>query len=170
MQSTLEVSVTMDQRQRLVSSMAQFCGMKNSRRQHRDDPHRRTNSFARQWNMQFVTLWPYRSRRIWFFGSAWRTSCPPLVLVIVISGLVFRFALNTLQILRASISSLGVFYGLTTLIYAVFMRHRGMYHSFSLTQNGKEHPEIELLFLLMVLHAIFFPLSAANSSITTYLV
>lgn len=143
--------------------MGQLCGMKNSRRQHRDDPHRRTNSFARQWNMQFVTLWPYRSRRIWFFGSA-------LVLVIVISGLVFRFAPNTLQILRASISSLGVFYELTTLIYAVFMRHRGMYHSFSLTQNGREHPEIELLFLLMVLHAIFFPLSAANSSITTYLV
>ena len=112
----------MDQRQRLVSSMAQFCGMKKSRRQRRDDPHRRTSSFARQWNIQFVTLWPHRSRRIWFFGSTWCTSCPPLVLVIVISGLVIGFAPNTLQILRASISSLGVFYRLTTLIYAVFMR------------------------------------------------
>ena len=57
-----EAPVTMDQRQRLVERMAQFYGMQNTRTQHREGPHRRTNSFARQWKMQLVTSWAYQIR------------------------------------------------------------------------------------------------------------
>ena len=45
---------------------------------------------------------------------------------------------------------------------------RGMYHWSSMTQDGREHPEIGFVFPLTVSYPIFFQLSATNSSITTY--